>query len=120
MDGVTYEIDLNDKNAKALRNIFAHYIPNARKRTSAPSSRNRAGKTQQGRANKQITEQIRSAALRTREQHEDAAVAEPVADAAPTECADVGLFVPPPATAANAGSPSAPVELPQFSAATGP
>ncbi|GAA4882709.1 histone-like nucleoid-structuring protein Lsr2 [Actinomycetospora straminea] len=31
LDGVTYEIDLNDKNAKQLREIFAPYISAARR-----------------------------------------------------------------------------------------
>jgi hypothetical protein len=31
VDGVSYEIDLNKKNAKALRDAFAPYVGNARK-----------------------------------------------------------------------------------------
>lgn len=127
IDGVTYAIDLNDKNAKALRALFARYIAKAQKTKSAPSKDSRsAGGTGQGQqrdANKQVTEQIRNAARRSRELHEEASTstAEPVGDAAPPECADVGLFVSPPAAAAtNVDSPTAPVELPQFSAATGP
>ena len=31
LDGASYEIDLNDKNAKKLRDAFANYVANARR-----------------------------------------------------------------------------------------
>ena len=38
LDGVTYEIDLNDENAEALREAFATYVEHGR-RLSAPRRR---------------------------------------------------------------------------------
>ncbi|WP_243056250.1 Lsr2 family protein [Nocardioides sp. SR21] len=37
LDGTTYEIDLNDKNAAALRDALAGYVGHARKVGRAPS-----------------------------------------------------------------------------------
>ena len=47
LDGVNYEIDLADKNAKELRDAFARYVQSARKvgrgtRTSGGGGRSRA------------------------------------------------------------------------------
>lgn len=36
LDGTNYEIDLNDKNAQALRDALAPYLGHARKVTSGP------------------------------------------------------------------------------------
>lgn len=35
LDGATYEIDLNEKNARALRDSFAGYLGHARKMTNS-------------------------------------------------------------------------------------
>lgn len=48
LDGTTYEIDLNDKNASALRDALANYVGHARKlsgsrRTRSSSARSTAG-----------------------------------------------------------------------------
>jgi hypothetical protein len=39
LDGTSYEIDLNDKNAAALRDAFAQYIGHGRKASSGGGSR---------------------------------------------------------------------------------
>lgn len=44
LDGTTYEIDLNDKNAAALRDALAPYLGHARKSGSAGSARRAAKK----------------------------------------------------------------------------
>ena len=45
LDGTTYEIDLNDKNAAALREALSGYIGHARKVTAARGRRSRAART---------------------------------------------------------------------------
>ncbi|QGK69077.1 Lsr2 family protein [Allosaccharopolyspora coralli] len=96
LDGVTYEIDLNDRHAQQLRAVFGRYIPRARTATAEnsdetekseqKSSRQQREDQRNRRANRQLTEQIRGAARRTRERlnHRDddeqptsAAAAEP-------------------------------------------
>ncbi|MEV5542066.1 histone-like nucleoid-structuring protein Lsr2 [Saccharopolyspora shandongensis] len=70
LDGVTYEIDLNDEHAKQLRVVLDRYIKAARapKPEPARSTRQQEREEEQARqANKQLTEQIRGAAQRTRE-----------------------------------------------------
>lgn len=42
LDGATYEIDLNDKNAAALRDALAGYVGHARKVTTSKGRRTRA------------------------------------------------------------------------------
>lgn len=117
LDGVAYEIDLNGDNATALRELFERYIVKARKiksesaRDSRPAGAGRAD-------NQRVTEQIRNAAQRTRAHHE-APVPEPADDAVPTDGDGMGLFLHPPAAATRVDSATAPVELPQFSAAAG-
>ncbi|RRO15762.1 Lsr2 family protein [Saccharopolyspora rhizosphaerae] len=70
LDGVSYEIDLNDGNAEALRSVLDRYIKAARSpEPAAPrgSKRQERDEEQTRKANKQLTEQIRGAAQRTRE-----------------------------------------------------
>ncbi|TDC87688.1 Lsr2 family protein [Saccharopolyspora aridisoli] len=70
LDGVSYEIDLNDGNAQALRSVLDRYIKAARApKPAAPrSTKQQEREEEQARqANKQLTEQIRGAAQRTRE-----------------------------------------------------
>ncbi|MEB3365775.1 Lsr2 dimerization domain-containing protein [Saccharopolyspora mangrovi] len=70
LDGVSYEIDLNDGNAKALRSVLDRYIKAARapKPAAAGGTKRQEREEEQARqANKQLTEQIRGAAQRTRE-----------------------------------------------------
>lgn len=70
LDGVSYEIDLNDGNAEALRSVLDRYIKAARApKPAAPrSTKQQEREDEQARqANKQLTEQIRGAAARTRE-----------------------------------------------------
>ncbi|MGW3468532.1 Lsr2 dimerization domain-containing protein [Saccharopolyspora sp. NPDC000995] len=84
LDGVTYEIDLNDEHAQHLRVVLDRYIKAARapKPEPASSTRQQEREEEQVRqANKQLTEQIRGAAQRTRE-HLSKKAAEPVAKAA--------------------------------------
>lgn len=104
LDGVTYEIDLNDGHAKELRSVFDRYIAKARAPESAPVAKAKQQREREDenhrRANKQLTEQIRGAAQRSRDQLNrqkpaDSASAEqnstgpeenrPVADAAATD-----------------------------------
>ncbi|GAA4871047.1 Lsr2 family protein [Saccharopolyspora cebuensis] len=69
LDGVTYEIDLNDEHAQRLRSVLERYIARAR----TPEQAARGGKQQEReerearQVNKQLTEQIRGAAQRTRD-----------------------------------------------------
>lgn len=70
LDGVTYEIDLNDEHTQQLRAVLDRYIKAARapKPEPARSTRQQEREEEQVRqANKQLTEQIRGAAQRTRE-----------------------------------------------------
>ncbi|MGP4020042.1 histone-like nucleoid-structuring protein Lsr2 [Saccharopolyspora sp. 5N708] len=79
LDGVTYEIDLSDGHAQQLRAVFDRYIKAARAPKPAPvrSTRQQEREEEQTRqANKQLTEQIRGAAQRTRE-HLSKKAAEP-------------------------------------------
>lgn len=54
IDGSSYEIDLNDKNAAKLRDAMALWVGHARKAgrasAAAPSSRRRGGRTSEVRA----------------------------------------------------------------------
>ncbi|SDX99901.1 Lsr2 protein [Saccharopolyspora shandongensis] len=70
LDGVTYEIDLNDKHTQQLRDVLERYIKSARTLEPEParSTRQQEREEKQARqANKQLTEQIRGAAQRTRD-----------------------------------------------------
>ncbi|MDA3650236.1 Lsr2 family protein [Saccharopolyspora indica] len=75
LDGVTYEIDLNDEHAQELRALLTRYIEAARKPKPEPARTSRQQEREEEqtrRANKQLTEQIRGAAQRTREHHKKA------------------------------------------------
>jgi hypothetical protein len=69
LDGVTYEIDLNERHAQQLRSVLTPYITRSR----SPQRVSRAAKQQEReeretrQANRQLTEQIRGAAQRTRD-----------------------------------------------------
>lgn len=77
LDGVTYEIDLNDRHAQRLRSVLGRYIERAREaerererareQPAAPAKRQERGDRAARQANKQLTEQIRGAAQRTKE-----------------------------------------------------
>lgn len=70
LDGVTYEIDLNQRHAQQLRSAFAYYVERARSpEKPARGSKQREREERQNRqANRQLTEQIRGAAQRTWQQ----------------------------------------------------
>ncbi|MEV0696936.1 Lsr2 family protein [Saccharopolyspora sp. NPDC050389] len=79
LDGVTYEIDLNDKHTQQLRGVLDRYVKAARAPKPEPvrSTRQQEREEEQAReTNKQLTEQIRGAAQRTRE-HLSKKAAEP-------------------------------------------
>lgn len=45
LDGTSYEIDLNDQHAAALREAFSAYVGHARKVTSSRGRKSRGGST---------------------------------------------------------------------------
>ena len=116
LDGVSYEIDLNDGNAEALRSVLDRYIKAARApKPAAPrSTKQQEREDEQARqANKQLTEQIRGAAARTREalkkpESEEAAEA-------PAEEAEPEMVAADEGKPASTEGPS--VSLPLFSSA---
>ncbi|KEI43464.1 hypothetical protein GU90_17135 [Saccharopolyspora rectivirgula] len=70
LDGVTYEIDLNDRHARQLRSTLERYIKRGRKKAQRASRGSKQREREEKRArrvNRQLTEQIRGAAQRTRE-----------------------------------------------------
>ncbi|GAB3672995.1 histone-like nucleoid-structuring protein Lsr2 [Saccharopolyspora tripterygii] len=126
LDGVSYEIDLNDGNAEALRSVLDRYIKAARApKPAAPrSTKQQEREDEQAReANKQLTEQIRGAAARTREalkkpESEEAAEASPSespAAEAPAAEAEPEVAAADEAKPASTEGPS--VSLPLFSSA---
>ncbi|ABL80007.1 MULTISPECIES: Lsr2 family protein [unclassified Nocardioides] len=60
LDGTTYEIDLNDKNAAALRDVFSGYVGHARKVGAAPRRARRAAAASSGPSAKEIRDWARS------------------------------------------------------------
>ncbi|TWF93541.1 histone-like nucleoid-structuring protein Lsr2 [Saccharopolyspora dendranthemae] len=116
LDGVSYEIDLNDGNAEALRSVLDRYIKAARApKPAAPrSTKQQEREDEQARqANKQLTEQIRGAAARTRE-----ALKKPESEEsaeAPAEEAEPEVVAVDEAKPASSEGPS--VSLPLFSSA---
>jgi hypothetical protein len=58
LDGKTYEIDLNDKNASALRNALAKYVGAARRAGGRGSNAKR--RTQMGASAREIRDWARS------------------------------------------------------------
>lgn len=120
LDGVSYEIDLNDGNAQALRSVLDRYIKAARapKPAAARGAKRQEREEEQARqANKQLTEQIRGAAQRTREALKKPEASETAE--APAKEAEPELIPAEDAKAAPAETPAeAPaVSLPLFSSA---
>ncbi|SDK89004.1 Lsr2 protein [Actinopolyspora mzabensis] len=75
MDGVSYEIDLSEQNARNLRELFGPYIRQAR--TAQQQNNNRRQSRKQEReerkvrqANRKLTEEIRGAARRSHERYQ--------------------------------------------------
>ena len=60
LDGRSYEIDLNDKNAKALRDALAKYVAAARRSGGRAAGRPRARATQVGTSAREIRDWARS------------------------------------------------------------
>jgi len=60
LDGTSYEIDLNDKNAAALRDAMATYVGHARKVTGARRGRRSSAATSAGHSAKEIRDWARS------------------------------------------------------------
>ncbi|GAA4839477.1 histone-like nucleoid-structuring protein Lsr2 [Saccharopolyspora rosea] len=123
LDGVTYEIDLNERHARQLRSVFDRYIEHARQPKPEPQTGPRQQERDDRRvrqANKQLTEQIRGAAQRTRE-HLNKKARDEAEHAAPAEPGqpEQALFEPPSDNqAGQQESPRVPaVLLPQFSSA---
>ncbi len=60
LDGTTYEIDLNDKNAGALRDALANYVGHARKVSGSRRGRRSSASTSNGHTAKEIRDWARS------------------------------------------------------------
>jgi Lsr2 len=60
LDGANYEIDLNDKNAAALRDAMATYVGHARKVTGSRRGRRSSASSPNGHSAKEIREWARS------------------------------------------------------------
>lgn len=60
LDGTSYEIDLSDKNAKALRDALAGYVGHARKSGGGRGRARRSTSTSLGPSSKQIRDWARS------------------------------------------------------------
>ena len=60
LDGTTYEIDLNDKNAAKLRDVLATYVGHGRKVGSAPRRGRRSAAATNGPSAKEIRDWARS------------------------------------------------------------
>lgn len=71
LDGVSYEIDLNERHARDLRSVFARYIESARGAHQSPRTTKQQEREERRarQTNRQLTEQIRGAAQRSRELH---------------------------------------------------
>lgn len=68
LDGVTYEIDLSEQHAQALRSVLSRYIDCARSPERPRGNRQQELEERRSRlANRKLTEQIRGAARRSRE-----------------------------------------------------
>lgn len=68
LDGVTYEIDLSEQHAQALRSVLSRYIDCARSPQRPRGNRQQEQEERRSRlANRRLTEQIRGAAARSRE-----------------------------------------------------
>ena len=60
LDGATYEIDLNDKNAAALRDALATYVGHGRKVSGSRRGRRSSSSTGSGSSAKEIRDWARS------------------------------------------------------------
>ena len=60
LDGTTYEIDLNEKNAAALRDALAGYVGHGRKVGSAPRRGRKAAASSDGTSAREIRDWARS------------------------------------------------------------
>jgi hypothetical protein len=60
LDGTSYEIDLNDKNAAGLRDAMATYVGHARKVTGSRRGRRSSASSASGHSAKEIREWARS------------------------------------------------------------
>ncbi|MCX2734402.1 Lsr2 family protein [Saccharopolyspora sp. NFXS83] len=89
LDGVTYEIDLSERHAQRLRGVFARYIERARaperEQTATAAKRQERDERDARQANRQLTEQIRGAAQRSKDRVSKQQDPEPAAESAPEE-----------------------------------
>jgi hypothetical protein len=60
LDGTTYEIDLNDKNAATLRDVLSGYVGHGRKVGAAPRRGRRAAAVGSGPSAKEIRDWARA------------------------------------------------------------
>ncbi len=60
LDGTSYEIDLNDKNASALRDALATYVGHARKVSGSRRGRRPSSSSSNGHSAKEIRDWARS------------------------------------------------------------
>jgi hypothetical protein len=60
LDGTSYEIDLNDKNAAALRDAFATYVGHGRKVTGSRRGRRSSASSNSAHSAKEIRDWARS------------------------------------------------------------
>lgn len=67
LDGVTYEIDLNERHARELRALLDHYVRRARIPQPAKPQQKEQEERRSRKVNRDFTEQIRGAARRTKE-----------------------------------------------------
>ncbi|SDR21697.1 histone-like nucleoid-structuring protein Lsr2 [Actinopolyspora saharensis] len=138
MDGVSYEIDLSEQNARKLRELFGPYIKQARpaqQQNKRQTTRKQEREGRQARkANRKLTEEIRGAARRTKEQYQqDQSEPAPVTEQVDTEEREQDALLEQPlsfspgeesepsqqAQEESAEEPKVPVvSLPQFSSAT--
>ncbi|WP_035273083.1 histone-like nucleoid-structuring protein Lsr2 [Actinoalloteichus caeruleus] len=132
LDGVNYEIDLSDRNASHLREVFRPYVERARavtQRNDRTVKKDRVARNKRRADQREATQRIREVAERgrahqraVREAEEEARRAE-LAAAAEASAQELALSQPAPAQEAPAqpaADPTRPtVSLPQFSSATG-
>jgi hypothetical protein len=60
LDGTSYEIDLNDKNAAALRDAMANYVGHARKVTGARKGRRSSASSASGHSAREVRDWARA------------------------------------------------------------
>ncbi|MER7015214.1 Lsr2 family protein [Saccharopolyspora sp. NPDC000359] len=122
LDGVTYEIDLNEEHAQDLRGILTRYIEAARRPKPEPARTARQQEReeeQNRRVNKQLTEQIRGAAQRTREHlsKKSGEQPEPGGEAVETEVVEAAPRLEPTPAEQEEPAKASAVSLPLFSSA---